>query len=134
MKLTKNLGFIPVLSITIGSMMSSGIFILPSVAFSHTGPSIIISYLIAGICALIGSLSMIELTTAMPKAGGVYFFTSRSLGALVGTLSGLLMWIAIAMKGAFAIYGLAAVVSLYTGGNFFIIGIVITFFYTALNI
>jgi basic amino acid/polyamine antiporter, APA family len=91
MKLKKDLGFIPVLSITIGSMISSGIFILPAVAFSHIGPSIIVSYLLAGVCALIGSLSMIELTTAMPKAGGVYFFTSRSLGAMVGTLSGLLM-------------------------------------------
>ena len=134
MKLTKSLGFIPVLSITIGSMISSGIFILPAQAFSLSGPSIIVSYIVGGICALIGSLSMIELTTAMPKAGGVYFFTSRSLGALVGTLSGLLMWIAIAMKGAFAIYGLASVVSLYTGLNFFIIGVVITLFYTALNI
>ena len=134
MKLTKNLGFIPVLSITIGSMISSGIFILPAVAFSHTGPSIIVSYLLAGACALIGSLSMIELTTAMPKAGGVYFFASRSLGAMVGTLSGLLMWIAIAMKAAFAIYGLSAVVSLHTGLNFLIIGVVFTLFYMALNI
>ena len=134
MQLKKNLGFIPVLSITIGSMISSGIFILPAVAFARTGPSIIVSYLLAGVCALIGSLSMIELTTAMPKAGGVYFFTSRSLGAMVGTLSGLLMWTAIAMKGAFAIYGLSAVVSLYTGINFFIIGVAVTLFYTALNI
>jgi basic amino acid/polyamine antiporter, APA family len=38
------------------------------------------------------------------------------------------------MKGAFAIYGLAAVVSLYTGINFFIIGVAITLFYTVLNI
>ena len=134
MELKKSLGFVPVLSITVGSMISSGIFILPAVAFAHSGPSILVSYLIAGICALIGSLSMIELTTAMPKAGGVYFFTSRSLGAMIGTLSGLLMWIAIAMKGAFAIYGLSAVISVYTGVNFFIIGVIVTLFYTGINI
>ena len=134
MELKKNLKFIEVFSITIGSMISSGIFILPAVAFDRVGPSIVIAYIIAGLCALLGSLSMIELTTAMPKAGGVYFFTSRSLGALVGTLSGILMWLAIAMKAAFAIYGLSAVVSHYTGINFFIIGIIVTLFYTALNI
>ncbi len=134
MELKKNLGFIPVLSITMGSMISSGIFILPAAAFKHSGPSIIISYIIAGLCALIGSLGMIELTTAMPKAGGVYFFASRSLGAMIGTLSGLLMWIAIAMKGAFAIYGLASVISFFTGVNFYIIGLIVTLFYTALNI
>ena len=134
MELKKNLKFIQVFSITVGSMISSGIFILPSVAFDKVGPAIVISYIIAGLCALLGSLSMIELTTAMPKAGGVYFFTSRSLGALVGTLSGILMWLAIAMKAAFAIYGLSAVVSHYTGISFFIIGIIVTLFYTALNI
>ena len=134
MELKKSLGFIPVLSITMGSMISSGIFILPAAAFKLSGPSIIISYLIAGLCALIGSLGMIELTTAMPKAGGVYFFASRSLGAMIGTLSGLLMWIAIAMKGAFAIYGLASVISFFTGVNFYIIGVIVTLFYTALNI
>jgi basic amino acid/polyamine antiporter, APA family len=134
MEMKKNLKFIQVFSITVGSMISSGIFILPSVAFDRVGPSIIVSYLIAGFCALLGSLSMIELTTAMPKAGGVYFFTSRSLGALIGTLSGILMWLAIAMKAAFAIYGLSAVVSHYTGVSFFIIGVVVTLLYTGLNI
>jgi basic amino acid/polyamine antiporter, APA family len=134
MEMKKNLKFIQVFSITVGSMISSGIFILPSVAFDRVGPSIVVSYLIAGLCALLGSLSMIELTTAMPKAGGVYFFTSRSLGALIGTLSGILMWLAIAMKAAFAIYGLSAVVSHYTGISFFIIGVIVTIFYTGLNI
>ena len=134
MALKKNLKFIQIFSITIGSMISSGIFILPAAAFDRIGPSIVVSYIIAGLCAMLGSLSMIELTTAMPKAGGVYFFTSRSLGALIGTLSGILMWLAIAMKAAFAIYGLSSVVAHYTGISFFIIGVAVTLFYTALNI
>jgi basic amino acid/polyamine antiporter, APA family len=134
MELKKNLKFIQVFSITVGSMMSSGIFILPSIAFDKVGPAIVVAYLIAGLCAILGSLSMIELTTAMPKAGGVYFFTSRSLGALIGTLSGILMWLAIAMKAAFAIYGLSAVVAHYTGIPFLITGIIVTLFYASLNI
>ncbi|MCF7790388.1 MAG: amino acid permease [Victivallales bacterium] len=134
MKLKKDLKFPQVFSITIGSMISSGIFILPSVAYAKSGPSIIVSYILAGFFAMLGSLSMVELTTAMPKAGGVYFFASRSLGALTGTLSGILMWLAIAMKAAFAVYGLSAVISHYTGINFIIIGTITTLFYTALNI
>jgi len=117
-----------------GSMISSGIFILPAAAYALTGPSIILSYILAGIFAVIGSLSMVELATAMPKSGGIYFFASRSLGGMVGTLTGILMWIAIAMKSAFAIYGFGAVISLYTGVNFFIIGAAITIFYMLLNI
>ncbi|HJO95036.1 MAG TPA: amino acid permease [Victivallales bacterium] len=134
MELKRDLKFIPILSITMGSMISSGIFILPAAAFALSGPSILESYFIGGICAIIGSMSMVELTTAMPKAGGIYYFTSRSLGGMVGTLSGLLLWIAIAMKAAFAIYGISLLVASYTGINFFIIGLVITLFYMALNI
>ncbi len=131
---TKKLKLLPVFSITMGSMISSGIFILPAAAYLLTGPSIVFSYILGGIFAIIGSLSMVELATAMPKSGGIYFFASRSLGGMVGTLTGILMWIAIAMKSAFAIYGFGAVISLYTGLNFFAVGAVITIFYALLNI
>jgi amino acid transporter len=35
---------------------------------------VVVSYFLAGLLASIGVLSMAELTTAMPKAGGDYFF------------------------------------------------------------
>ncbi|MBN2546652.1 MAG: hypothetical protein JXB50_12700 [Spirochaetes bacterium] len=47
-------------------MISSGIFILPGIAFSKVGPAIFISYFIAGLSGLIGIFSVIELSTAMP--------------------------------------------------------------------
>ena len=74
MKLKKNISFVGVFSIASGAMISSGIFILPGLAYDKTGPSVFISYFLAGILALIGILSVIELSTAMPKAGGDYFF------------------------------------------------------------
>jgi APA family basic amino acid/polyamine antiporter len=67
--------------------------------------------------ALIGVLSVIELATAMPKAGGDYYFLTRSLGPLVGTVSGLLSWFALSLKTAFAVFGLGEVVFLLTGGR-----------------
>ena len=106
----KGLGFVDVFCIASGAMISSGIFVLPGLAFSLIGPAMVISYLIAGLLALIGVLSVIELATAMPKAGGDYYFLTRSLGPLVGTVSGLLSWFALSLKTAFAIFGLAEVV------------------------
>jgi len=79
MKLKKGLGFFGVFSIATGAMISSGIFILPGLAFARTGPAVLISYFLAGILALIGIFSVIELSTAMPKAGGDYYFINRSL-------------------------------------------------------
>ena len=111
----KGLGFLDVFCIASGAMISSGIFVLPGLAYLQIGPAMIISYFIAGVLALIGVLSVIELATAMPKAGGDYYFLTRSLGPLVGTVSGLLSWFALSLKTAFAIFGLAEVVFLLSG-------------------
>ncbi len=111
----KGLGFIDVFSIACGAMISSGIFVLPGLAYAQIGPAVIISYVIAGLIALVGVLSVIELTTAMPKAGGNYYFLTRSLGPLIGTVSGLLSWFALSLKTAFAIFGLGEVIFLLSG-------------------
>jgi len=132
----KGLGFWDVFCIAAGAMISSGIFVLPGLAFSLVGPAMIISYLIAGLLALIGVFSVIELATAMPKAGGDYYFLTRSLGPLVGTVSGLLSWFALSLKTAFAVFGLAEVVFLLSDGRvpLFATAIPVTFFFAFLNI
>ena len=105
----RKLNFLDVFSIASGAMISSGIFVLPAIAYNHTGSSLFISYLIGGIIALIGILSIAELSSAMPKAGGDYYFISRSFGPLMGTINGFLSWFALSLKSAFAIYGLSGV-------------------------
>ncbi|TFG64439.1 MAG: amino acid permease [Spirochaetales bacterium] len=117
MELKKKLGFLDVFSIASGAMISSGIFILPGIAFNRAGPSVFLSYLVAGAIAFVGILSVTELATAMPKAGGDYFFITRSLGAGTGTVSGLLSWAALSLKAAFAIFGLTEIIYLLIGGT-----------------
>lgn len=134
MQLKKGLTSIDVFCIATGAMISSGIFILPGLAFSLTGPSVFVSYFLAGLLALIGIMSVIELSTAMPKAGGDYFFIIRSLGPLVGTISGFLSWFALSLKSAFAIYGISQLVFLLTGMNALISAIIICLFFIFLNI
>ena len=90
MNLKRNLGFFDVFCISSGAMISSGIFILPGMAYSQAGPLVFVSYFLAGMLALMGTLSIIELATAMPKAGGDYFFITRRLGPFAGTVSSFL--------------------------------------------
>ncbi|MEE9367341.1 MAG: amino acid permease [Pontiella sp.] len=132
----KGLGFVDVFCIASGAMISSGIFVLPGLAYSQIGPAMILSYLIAGLLALIGVLSIIELATAMPKAGGDYYFLTRSLGPLVGTISGLLSWFALSLKTAFAIFGLAEVVFLLSAERIplFATAVPVTIIFALLNI
>ncbi len=137
MPLKKALKLPEIFSIATGAMISSGIFILPGLAFAMTGPSEFVSYFIAGLLAFAGVLSVSELATAMPKAGGDYFFINRSLGASVGTISGLLSWFALSLKSAFGIIGIISVAKLFLDLNtssWALIGILITLFFVALNV
>ncbi len=112
MELKKGLGLIHVFCIASGAMISSGLFILPGLAHAQAGPAVVASYLLAGLLAITGLLSIAELATAMPKAGGDYFFISRGMGDAVGTVSGLLSWFSLSLKSAFALVGLMAFASL----------------------
>ncbi len=116
-RLAKTLGLVDVFCISTGAMISSGIFILPGIAYAQIGPAVFLSYFLGGMCALVGTLATIELATAMPLAGGIYYYTERSLGPLAGTISGILNWAAIALKTAFAIYGLSIMMVQFSGGQ-----------------
>ncbi|MCK4594936.1 amino acid permease, partial [bacterium] len=95
-------------SIAAGAMLSSGLFILPGIAYAKIGPASILAYLVAGLLMIPTMLTKSELATAMPKAGGTYFFVTRGLGALAGTMDGLANWFSISLKSAFALIGIGA--------------------------
>jgi APA family basic amino acid/polyamine antiporter len=112
MELKKELKLIDIFCVATGAMISSGLFILPGLAHAKAGPAVVISYLLAGLLALIGVLNIAELATAMPKAGGDYFFITRGLGPAIGTVAGMLSWFSLSLKSAFALVGMAAFVRL----------------------
>jgi basic amino acid/polyamine antiporter, APA family len=107
-KLKKDLGIFDLFCISSGAMISSGLFVLPGLAFARAGPSVIVSYIIASVVIIPAFLSTTELATAMPRAGGNYFFADRSMGPWVGTLVGLSDWFSLALKSAFALIGIGS--------------------------
>ncbi|UCG59013.1 MAG: amino acid permease [Phycisphaerales bacterium] len=109
-KLRKQLDLLDVFSIATGAMISSGLFILPAIAFARTGPAVILSYLFASLLVFPSVLSKAELATAMPRAGGTYFFVERSLGSVCGLFTGLAGWFSLALKSAFAVVGMAVLI------------------------
>ena len=114
--LRRELGLLDIFCIASGAMISSGLFILPGIAYAKTGSSVIISYIIASIIIIPTLLSKAELATAMPKAGGDYFFIDRSMGPAIGTIGGLASWFALSSKTAFALIGIGAFVQLFNPG------------------
>lgn len=112
-RLGRNLGFFQVFAIGTGTMIGAGIFVLPSIAISTAGPAAILSFLLGGLITLATTLSVVELATAMPRAGGSYFFISRSLGPMFGTVIGLGAWLSLVFKGSFALVGLAEYLNVF---------------------
>ncbi|QHI68878.1 amino acid permease [Tichowtungia aerotolerans] len=134
MPLKRHLGLAHVFCIATGAMVSSGIFVLPGIAHAKAGPAVILSYLIAGLVACIGMLSAAELVTAMPKAGGDYFFVTRGLGPGVGTIAGLLTWFSLSLKSAFAIVGMSALITAFLPVNRHLAGLLCCLLFTVLNL
>jgi len=133
-KLAKKLGLIDVFCVASGAMISSGIFILPGLAHAKAGPAVIVSYFLAGLLALTGVLSQAELVSAMPKAGGDYFYVTRSMGPAIGTTSGLLTWFSLSLKSSFALVGMAAFTNILFNFNIHIVSISLCIIFVIINI
>ncbi|WP_255168086.1 amino acid permease [Natrononativus amylolyticus] len=104
-ELAKDLGLLSALTIGIGTMIGAGIFVLPGVAAQEAGPVVVVSFILGGMIAMVNALSVSELGTAMPKAGGAYYYINRALGPLFGSISGMGDWIGLAFASAFYCIG-----------------------------
>ncbi len=109
-QLKKQLGLVDVFAVATGAMISSGLFVLPAIAFTKAGPAVILSYFFASVLIIPSVLSKAELATAMPRAGGTYFYVERSLGSIWGVFGGLASWFSLALKSAFAVVGMAILI------------------------
>ena len=132
--LKKELSLLDIFCVATGAMISSGLFILPGLAFSIAGPAVILSYILAAILCIPTLLSKAELTTAMPKAGGDYFYIMRGFGPLVGTMAGFSSWFSLSLKAAFALIGMGAYLSIITHLPLNIIAFLCCLFFIFLNL
>ena len=107
-RLRKELSLLGVFAIATGTTLSAGFFLLPGLAAAQAGPAVVLSYVIAALLVVPAMLSIVELATAMPRAGGAYYFLDRSLGPVAGTVGGLGTWLALVLKSAFALIGMGA--------------------------
>lgn len=112
-QLKKELSLFKVYALATGATLSSGFFLLPGLAAAQAGPAVILCYIIAAIHLVPAVFSMAELSTAMPRAGGIYYFLDRSLGPLFGTIGGIGTWLALILKTAFALIGMGAYLGLF---------------------
>lgn len=88
--LSRSLSLLDATMLNIGSMLGSGIFIVPGmVALTLMSADLTISvWVFGGIFSLCGALCMAELGAMMPRSGGQYVYLKEAYGPLWGFLYG----------------------------------------------
>ena len=86
-ELNRCLGIYDVVCMGIGSIIGTGIFILTgTVVHNDAGASAIISYIIAGIAAILSAICFAEFTAFVPLAGSAYTYTYIVMGEIYAFL------------------------------------------------
>lgn len=117
--LLRGLGLIAAVSIIIGNVIGTGVFLKARVMTCNVGSPtwVIVAWIAAGLLSLAGALTYAELTAMKPEAGGEYVFLRDTYGRLASFLYGW-MNILIARPGSQA----AAAVAFSIGLNDFLDG------------
>jgi len=77
----RKLKWYDLIALGIGGMLGVGVFVTTGfVAHKITGPSVFISYIIAGISALLSSLCYSEFSVQIPVAGGAFSYLRVTFG------------------------------------------------------
>ncbi len=111
--LVRELGLSEALAIGLGTMIGAGIFVLSGIAVERAGPAAALSYVTAGLICLPIAMTISELATGMPKAGGSYYFISRALGPLAGSIVGPGNWLGLTFATGFYLIGFGKYVSYF---------------------
>jgi APA family basic amino acid/polyamine antiporter len=88
-KLRRNLGTFDVIVLGIGAMVGAGIFVLTGqAAATEAGPSITLSFALAGVVCALAALCYAELASMVPVAGSAYTYSFATLGQLIAFIIG----------------------------------------------
>jgi APA family basic amino acid/polyamine antiporter len=110
--LVKGLGLWDAVSLTMGIMIGSGVFLMAgSVALRLDSLwAVVAAWTVGGLLSLCGAVALSELGAALPAAGGLYVYLVEAYGRPAGFLYG---WSAMALIHAGSIGALASAVGLY---------------------
>ncbi|MEA2724821.1 MAG: hypothetical protein QOH59_2592 [Gemmatimonadales bacterium] len=113
-RLPRHLGLWSAVAVLVGSTIGSGIFRVPaSVAerLQDPGP-VLLAWVLGGVIALFGALTIAELAGALPRSGGVFAYILEAFGPLPAFLFG---WSELAVIRASALGAIATIIAEYLG-------------------
>lgn len=117
-QLAKKLSVLDLTAIGVGTTIGAGVYILiGTVAREHAGPSLSISFLIAGLAAALSAFCYAELACRCPSAGSAYHYTYICIGESVAWLVGWSLILEYTIGGAAIARGISPNLALFFGGE-----------------
>lgn len=112
--LNKSINFVEALSIVVGVIIGSGIFLKPGVVLNNAGSPwmSILAWVAGGIITLASALSVAEIASAIPKSGGLYTYLGELYGDVFGFLLG---WVQTIISYPASVGALAIAFASYSG-------------------
>ena len=120
LNVVRRLGLIAAVSIVIGHMIGQGVFLKARVMTCNveTPGMVMVVWLVTGLLTLAGALTLAELATMMPKAGGIYIYLREAYGPVWGFLYGWMDVVVGTVSIATAGVVFAIFLNVVTGGMF----------------
>ncbi len=88
-RLRRVLGPLALTSLGVGAIIGTGIFVLTGiVAHDKTGPSIIVSFLLAGLACVFAAMCYAEFASMVPVAGSAYTYAYATMGEFFAWIIG----------------------------------------------
>jgi basic amino acid/polyamine antiporter, APA family len=113
--LRRVLGLRQLVYIVVGTVIGSGIFIVPGAVLRQSGGSVgvaLLVWFVGGILSMLGALTYAELGAMHPKAGGLYIYIRDGFGSFAAFLFG---WTLFFVIGAGSVATLAVAFVAYLG-------------------
>jgi APA family basic amino acid/polyamine antiporter len=86
--LRRAVGALDLTALGIGAIIGTGIFVIIGEGIADAGPSIVLSFALAGVTCLFSALSYGELASTIPVSGSAYTYGYATLGELVAWIIG----------------------------------------------
>ncbi|RID44503.1 hypothetical protein BRARA_I01290 [Brassica rapa] len=117
-QLAKALTVSHLVAIGVGATIGAGVYILVgTVAREHSGPSLALSFLIAGIAAALSAFCYAELSSRCPSAGSAYHYSYICVGEGVAWLIGWALILEYTIGGSAVARGISPNLALIFGGE-----------------